>query len=713
MVSPINKVRNMKLFVSAPRGTTDLLGQELQDLGATGLKVVAAGVHCEADTETLYRICLWSRIANRVLLPIATFKAGDTDALYEGAMKVDWADVFPVTATFSVHCTLTQAVIDHSHYASLKVKDAIVDQFRDKTGERPSVDTDNPDIRLNVHIRRREAQIALDLSGGSLHRRGYREAGGEAPLKENLAAALLMFAGWPSQQALFDPMCGSGTLLIEAAMMASDTAPGLLRGGFGFEHWSEHDETLWHKILTEAEQRREKGLLTMPPIRGQDADKVAIRKSIANITRAGFKSYIHAETCLLEETGALPIALTDVEQGLLICNPPYGERVAAMGGLRNLYAALGKLKQRQLAHWHEAIFTGSPELALYHGQVADKIVELNNGPIDCELLIYKNTDGVAATGGEMFANRLRKNMKKFSRWAKREQVNCYRVYDADLPEFAVAVDLYYSDQLYVHVQEYTAPKTVDAAKALQRLQAAFTMLPEVFGISAAQISFRQRRRQQGKGQYNRLAGTDEFHEVQEGPCRLLVNFSDYLDTGLFLDHRITRKMFGELAANKRVLNLYCYTATASLQAIANGATESVSVDMSRTYLDWAQKNYDLNQVSAGHHRLIRADCLEWLDTAVQDKKHFDVIFIDPPTFSNSKRLDKEFDIQRDHVRLINSASKLLTKDGIIIFSNNFRKFKLEESRLLNLKAEDISLKTIPEDFSRRKNIHRCWRITHA
>ncbi len=703
----------MKLFISAPRGTTVLLGRELEEFGVTDIRVVAAGVHCEADHAGLYRICLWSRIANRVLLPISSFKAGDTDALYEGASKIDWQAIFPVTATFSVHCTLAQAVIDHSHYASLKVKDAIVDQFRDATGERPSIDTDNPDIRINLHIRRREGQIALDLSGGSLHRRGYREAGGEAPLKENLASALLMFAGWPSQKALFDPMCGSGTLLIEAAMMAGDIAPGLLRDGFGFEGWADHDETRWQQILTEAEQRREKGLATMPPIRGQDADKIAIRKTIANVKRAGLQSYIHAETCALTETGALPAALNDVEKGLLICNPPYGERVAAMGGLRNLYAALGKLKQRQLPNWDEAVFTGSPDLALYHGQVANEIIELNNGPIDCELLIYNQPDTLEKTGGDMFANRLRKNFKKFSRWAKREDINCYRVYDADLPEFAVAVDLYYSDKLFVHVQEYTAPKTVDAEKALRRLQAAFTMLPEVFDVPAEQISFRQRRRQQGKEQYNRLAGTDEFHEVIEGTCRLLVNFTDYLDTGLFLDHRITRKIFGEMSENKRVLNLYCYTATASLQAIAYGATQSVSVDMSRTYLDWAQKNYSLNNVDIGQHRLIRADCLEYLDTALHDKKSFDVIFIDPPTFSNSKRLEKEFDIQRDHVQLINAAAKLLAKEGVILFSNNFRRFKLDAENLVGLQAEDISLKTIPEDFARRKNIHRCWRITQA
>jgi len=700
----------MKLFVSAPRGTTRLLEKELRDCGASQTKAVAAGVHCEADQSTLYRICLWSRIANRVLMPIGSYKAGDTDALYEGAMQIDWGRLFSVDARFSVHCTLAQAVIDHSHFAALRVKDAIVDQFRDNTGERPSIDTDNPDIRINVHIRRREAQLSLDLSGGSLHRRGYREAGGEAPLKENLAAALLMFAGWPRQQALFDPMCGSGTLLIEAAMMAADYAPGLLREGFGFEHWTGHDAEAWQQVLDDAQMRRQKGLETMPPVRGHDADKHAIRKAIANITRAGLQNHIHAETREIAQTGTLPAALTDVEQGLLICNPPYGERISAKGGLRALYASLGALQREQLPNWQQAVFTGSHELPLYQGQVADKVIELNNGPLECELFLYRQADTLEQVGGEMFANRLRKNLKKFSRWAKRDDVECYRVYDADLPEFSVAIDLYYSDRLYVHVQEYAAPKTVEPLKALQRLQAAFAMIPKVLDVEADQLSFRQRRRQSGRDQYNRLASTDDFHEVREGPCRMLVNFSDYLDTGLFLDHRITRRMFGELSENKRVLNLFCYTATATLQAVAHGAIKSVSVDMSKTYLDWAERNFDLNGIDRQKHELVRADCMDWLHEATKTRARFDVIFIDPPTFSNSKRMQKEFDVQRDHVRLIRGAEKLLARGGTILFSNNFRKFKVDEAKLSGLEITDISMKTIPEDFARRKNIHRCWQI---
>jgi len=701
----------MKLFVSAPRGTTRLLEQEIRDCGATQTKAVAAGVHCEADQASLYRICLWSRVANRVLMPIGSFKAGDTDALYEGAMAIDWSSYFPVEARFSVHCTLAQAVIDHSHFAALRVKDAIVDQFRNNTGERPSVDTDNPDIRINLHIRRREAQLSLDLSGGSLHRRGYREAGGEAPLKENLAAALLGFAGWPKQQALFDPMCGSGTLLIEAAMMAADYAPGLLREGFGFEHWSGHEPGIWQGVLDEAVARKQAGLEHMPPIRGHDADKHAIRKAIANITRAGLQNHIHAETRLIAETGPLPAALTDVEQGLLICNPPYGERIGAQGGLRAVYAALGQLQREQLPNWQQAVFTGNPDLALYQGQVVDEVIELNNGPLECELLLYTQPETLQKTGGDMFANRLRKNLKKFSRWAKREDVECYRVYDADLPEFSLAIDLYYSDRLHVHIQEYAAPKSIDPHKALQRLQAAFAMIPTVLDVDVDQISFRQRRRQSGRDQYNRLASTDDFHKVREGQSQLWVNFSDYLDTGLFLDHRITRKMFGELSENKRVLNLFCYTATATLQAIACGAIKSVSVDMSKTYLDWAEKNFALNNVDRQRHELVRADCMDWLNEAGQTRARFDVIFIDPPTFSNSKRMQKEFDVQRDHVQLIRGAEKLLAKDGVILFSNNFRKFKFEEDRFTGLQIEDISLKTIPEDFARRKNIHRCWKIT--
>lgn len=704
----------MKIFVSAPRGTIRLLKQECQDCGATEVTSVPGGLDCEVTREVLYRICLWSRVANRVFLPIDSFKAETTDALYAGARKIEWDKIFPVTTRFAVDCTLVQADIDHNHFAALRVKDAIVDFFRDKYDERPSVDTENPDIRINVFIKRKSAQVALDMSGGSLHRRGYREGGGEAPLKENLAAALLMFAGWPTQKALFDPMCGSGTLLIEAALMAADSAPGLQRNHFGLQACSDFDAGLWQSLLDEAHSRREKGLATLGPIRGHDADKKAVRSAIANIQRAGLQAHIHAETRELAETGSLPAALCEAETGLLITNPPYGERISTQGSLRELHAELGRLIHKQLPHWKVAVFTGNPDMVLYQGGITRKVIDLFNGPLECQLFLYDEEQRQNREGATMFANRLRKNLKKFRRWAGREGIDCYRVYDADLPEYALAIDLYHSDQRYVYVQEYAAPSTIEPLLAMQRLQAAFSVLSEVLEVPAAHIWFRQRRRQQGSAQYTRVSESHRFHEVHEGPCRLWVNFTDYIDTGLFLDHRITRKLIGEQAKGKRFLNLFCYTATATVHAALNGATETCSVDMSKTYLDWARRNFVLNGMDTDRHELVRANCVEWLEQAAADKnQQFDLIFMDPPTFSNSKRMDMTFDVQRDHVSLIRAAMSILAEGGELMFSNNFRKFRLDEKALKDFEIEDISSRTIPEDFARRTNIHRCWRIRHA
>jgi 23S rRNA (guanine2445-N2)-methyltransferase / 23S rRNA (guanine2069-N7)-methyltransferase len=704
----------MKIFVSAPRGTIRLLKQECRDCGATGVKSVAGGVECEVTREALYRLCLWSRVANRVLLPIESVKADTTDALYAGTRQIEWDKIFPVSKRFAVDCNLVQADIEHSHFAALRVKDAIVDFFRDKYDERPSVDTVHSDIRINVYIKRKRAQIALDMSGGSLHRRGYREAGGEAPLKENLAAALLMFAGWPKQQALFDPMCGSGTLLIEAALMAADIAPGLQRERFGFQACCDFDAGLWQSLLDEAHSRREKGLASLGPIRGHDADKKAVRTAIANISRAGLQAYIHAETRALAETGSLPAALCEAETGLLITNPPYGERISSQGSLRELHAGLGELLRQQLPKWQAAVFTGNPDMVLYQGAIAREAIDLFNGPLECRLFIYDAEVKQNHEGAVMFANRLRKNLKKFRRWAGREGIDCYRVYDADLPEYAVAIDLYHGEQRFVYVQEYAAPSSIDPDLAMQRLQAVFSVLSEVLEVPASNIWFRQRRRQQGSAQYTRVSESHSFHEVHDGPCRLWVNFDDYLDTGLFLDHRITRNMLGQQARGKRFLNLFCYTATATVHAALGGASETCSVDMSKTYLDWARRNFVLNGMDMDKHELVRANCVEWLEQAGADKqRQYDLIFMDPPTFSNSKRMDMSFDVQRDHVKLIKLAMSILAQGGELIFSNNFRKFRLDEKALQDFEIEDISSRTIPEDFARRSNIHRCWRIRHA
>jgi len=319
-----------------------------------------------------------------------------------------------------------------------------------------------------------------------------------------------------------------------------------------------------------------------------------------------------------------------------------------------------------------------------------------------------NGPGFRLPASEMLVNRLRKNLRHLGKWARREGVTCYRLYDGDLPEYALAVDLY---EGWAHVQEYAAPATVDPAKAEARLADALAAIPNAVGIPADRVILKIRRRQKGLAQYERQATTDQFHEVHEGGLRFLVNLADYLDTGLFLDHRPTRALIRGLISGGRFLNLFAYTGTASVSAAAGGAAATTTVDMSSVYLDWARRNMALNGFTEGRaHRFVRADCLAWLATPREERYH--VIFLDPPTFSNSKRMgEATFDVQRDHVGLIQAAAKLLARDGILLFSNNFRHFKMSRAGLPDLAIEDISHATIPPDFQRNLRIHNCWRIT--
>lgn len=310
-------------------------------------------------------------------------------------------------------------------------------------------------------------------------------------------------------------------------------------------------------------------------------------------------------------------------------------------------------------------------------------------------------------GTEMLVNRLRKNLRHLGKWARREGVTCYRVYDGDVPEYALAVDLY---EGWAHAQEYAAPATVDPVRAQGRLADAMAVIPEALGIPAERVVLKVRRRQKGLAQYERQAATGQFREVHEGGLRFLVNLSDYLDTGLFLDHRPTRALIRSLARGGRFLNLFAYTGTASVYAAAGGAASTTTVDMSSVYVDWARRNMALNGFAEGRtHRLVRADCLTWLATPRPERYH--VIFADPPTFSNSKRMgENTFEVQRDHAALILAAARLLARDGVLLFSNNFRHFRMHHSTLPGMIIEDISRATLPPDFLRNPRIHNCWRI---
>lgn len=717
-----------ELILTCPKSLEGLLSEEATALGLEQAREQVAAVRGEGDLEVAYRLCLWSRLTNRVLLVLRRFPVSNPDDLYQGVHDVDWSEHLDPAGSLAVEFSGQGAGIDNTHFGALKVKDAVVDQLRARSGMRPSVNKVDPDLRLHLRLDRGEAILSLDLSGHSLHQRGYRLQQGAAPLKENLAAAILLRAGWPriaaEGGALADPMCGVGTFLVEAAMMATDMAPNLRRERWGFSHWLGHVPSIWKRLHADAEQRAAAGLAKPPLwIRGYEADPRLIQPARNNIERAGLGEWVRLYQGELATFEPRP---DKGQTGLIVSNPPYGERLGDEASLLYLYQNLGERLRQQCLGWEAAVFTGAPELGKRMGLRSHKQYALWNGALPCKLLLFKvnaeqfvtgarrpqgeEEQAVASEparlseGGQMFANRLQKNLKSLGKWAKKAGVECYRLYDADMPEYALAIDLYRD---WVHVQEYAPPRSIDPEKAQTRLLDALTAIPVALGIPSERVVVKRRERQSGTKQYERQAAQGQFHEVREGGVKLLVNLTDYLDTGLFLDHRPLRLRIQKESAGKRFLNLFCYTATATVHAAKGGARGTTSVDLSRTYLDWARRNLALNGFS-DKHRLEQANVMEWLE---KDRGEYDLIFIDPPTFSNSKRMEGVFDVQRDHVRMIDLAMARLGRDGVLYFSNNFRKFEFDTGLSERYVVEEISAQTLDQDFARNPKIHRAWRLT--
>lgn len=698
------------LFASTARGLEELLKTELEALGAVDCQVVQGGVHFQGDTRLLYQSLMWSRLASRIMLPLGQCSVYSDLDLYLGVQAIPWTEIFTPDATFAVHFSGLNDEIRNSQYGALKVKDAIVDSFTRKNLPRPNVDRENPDLRINVWLNKETAHISLDLSGEGLHLRGYRDGTGMAPIKETLASAIVMRSGWVPGTPLLDPMCGSGTLLIEAAMLATDRAPGLHRGHWGFNGWLQHDDAVWKEVKAEAQTRARKGLAAYESrFYGSDVDARVIERARSNARRAGIGELITFEA---KDVAQLSNPLPKGPYGTVISNPPYGERLESEPALIALHSLLGRTMKTQFGGWNLSLFSASPELLSCLQLRADKQFKAKNGPLDCVQKNYhlaENDGSGAVSLAEDFANRLRKNLKKYEKWARQEGIECYRLYDADLPEYNVAIDRYGE---WVVVQEYAPPKTVDAHKARQRLFDIIAATISVLGIAPNKLVLKTRERQKGKNQYQKMAEKGDFLEVQEYNARLWVNLTDYLDTGLFLDHRIARRMLGQMSKGKDFLNLFAYTGSASVHAGLGGARSTTTVDMSRTYLEWAERNLRLNGLTGRAHRLMQADVLGWLR---ESDEQFDLIFIDPPTFSNSKRMEDAFDVQRDHLRLMTDLKRLLRKGGTIMFSNNKRGFRMDHDGLaqLGLKAQEITQKTLSQDFARNRQIHNCWLITAA
>jgi 23S rRNA (guanine2445-N2)-methyltransferase / 23S rRNA (guanine2069-N7)-methyltransferase len=721
---------NVRYWIAtAPVGAASVLAEELAQFGAHDIRERSHDVKFQGTLEVGYRTCLWSRTATRVLLSLGSIDASSSKSVYDAVKRIDWREHLAPGATLACDCSGGNESIRHTIYGSQLLKDAVCDNLRDATGERPNIKPERPDVLLHLHVEGPTALLSVDFSGESLHRRGYRAEGGRAPLKENVAAAVLLRAGWPSVcergGMLLDPMCGSGTFLTEGALIAADAAPALDRDYFGFTGWRGHDAALWESLRAEARERR-----AARPVRrcilGSDSDADAVRMAIANGGHAGVADWLHVERRSLGEI----VAPKGV--GLIVTNPPYGERIGAESGLPALYSELGLTLRDRFQGWQAAILTGNPPLARNLGIYAKRSHRFFNGTIECRLLRFDldaaseqrpaeavRADWSSRPGAVMFANRLRKNLQRLDPWAERERIDCYRVYDADMPEYAFAIDLYgqgsreFTGQgaRHVYVQEYAAPKTVDQESARERRREALAVLPEVLAVPISHIHSRVRKPQKGTLQYEKRDAKAERHAVQEGGLKFWVNFRDYLDTGLFLDHRLVRGMLREWAKGADFLNLFCYTGSATVYAAAGGARSTTSVDLSNTYLDWAHENLLLNGFGGREHELYRADCLQWLEEQEAAGPRFDLIFVDPPTFSNSKRMEGVLDVQRDHVGMIRRSLRLLRPSGRLVFSTNYTRFKLDADALADLRVEDISARTIPKDFERHARIHRCFSVT--
>ncbi|WP_330205177.1 class I SAM-dependent RNA methyltransferase [Cyanobacterium sp. Dongsha4] len=367
-------------FATTSRGLEEITAQELTTLGAKEVKTDFTGVHFQGDKELLYRVNLWGRTIFRVLKPIATIKSQTPQQLFRNVQKIDWSEFLQPQQTLAIRCTGKNDQLNHSHFTAIQIKNAIVEQQQKYHKVRSNIDTDSPDIVINAHIHHDECILSLDSTGESLHRRGYRPAVGLAPLKETLGAALLYIAEWDSSIPLYDPFCGSGTILIEGALMGLNIAPGLYRHQFCFENWQDYDHNLWQHLIDEARKSQKTDL---PPIVGTDIDSSIIKQAQHNAKTCQIAN--HVEFFQRHLVDATPPA----ESGILICNPPYGKRLEDTEALFPLYKLLGDILKQRFKGWTAYILTGNKLLTKKVGLRTSRRIAINNGGIDCTLLKYE------------------------------------------------------------------------------------------------------------------------------------------------------------------------------------------------------------------------------------------------------------------------------------------------------------------------------------
>lgn len=725
----------LELIATAGSGTEAVVKRELAALGYEARTVTPGRLLFAADESAIARTNLWLRAGERVLIHIGSFPATDFGVLFDGVAALPWELWLPRDAEFPVQGRSHNSQLSSVPACQRIVKRAIVKRLQEEHQAEELPET-GPLCSVEISLRDDVAMLTLDTTGVGLHKRGYRRLVGEAQLRETLAAVLVQLSFWRPGRVLADPFCGTGTIPIEAALLGRNIAPGLKRD-FAAEAWPTLDASYWQRAREEARD------LVRPALEERllayDVDPAALSLARYHAEQAGVADDIHFQERPFSELRA------KAEYGCIVTNPPYGERMGDDAEIVALYKSF-PIVLRRLPTWSHYILSARRDLEQLVGQRADRRRKLYNGPLECTYYQFHGPrpgqtsreqgaerkeqevpwnatprspppapcPPAPAFGGllaeskrqaEEFANRLRNRARHLRRWPKRG-ITCYRLYERDVPDVPLVVDRY-EDAL--HIAEFARPHERSTAQHADWLDLMARTAGEVLEVPRDRVFVKHRDRQRGATQYTRVDDRGAKFEVQEGGLRFRVNLSDYVDTGLFLDHRLTRQLVREAAAEKHVLNLFAYTGSFTVYAAAGGAASTTTVDKSATYIDWARENLELNGFTGPEHRLIRSDIREFVD-GLTPRDRWDLAVVDPPTFSNTKDNDDVWDIERDHAELLTTLAAHITPGGCVYFSTNFRRFKLDEAALAeHYTQRDVTRQTIPEDF-RNQRIHACWRL---
>lgn len=720
-----------ELVATCAFGLESTVKYEIERLGFPAQITGPGRIRFSGDESTICQTNLWLRTADRVQIVVAEFAAPDFDALFETTKQLEWENWIPSNGRFPVIARTRKSQLTSVPALQRSVKKAIVERLKSKYQSDLS-ETESL-YRIEIALLDDQAMLTLDTTGASLHKRGYRTLTGAAPIKETLAAALIQLSFWDGERPFVDPFCGTGTIPIEAALLGRNIAPGLKRD-FAAETWPAVESSFWKAAREEAISAAVPKL----PIRliGTDTDPQSLKMARFHAEQAGVSDDIHFQEKGFER-------LTSKQQfGCVITNPPYGLRLGhdEKAKMEELYQSIPEVL-RHLPTWSHFILTAYPRFESLIQKRADRRRKLYNGRIECTYFqfhgpkpgskldttshssdtcqaqgfnVRKTSSAAPVFGGisdkgheqaQLFASRLAKRARHLRKWPTKQDIHCFRLYERDIPEIPLVVDRI---EDHLHIVEFERPHDRDLGQHADWLELMAKTAGETLKVDRRKVFLKRRARQRGLTQHERVDEANYEIEVREGGLRFWCNLSDYVDTGLFLDHRIARGMVRDAAKDKRVLNLFGYTGSFSVYAADGAASEVTTVDLSRTYLNWAIRNFELNGFRGSQYRFIQSDAKSFWES-LSPESEFDVIVVDPPTFSNSKRTECDWEIQRDHVPMLNCLISHLSDNGTLFFSTNFRRFQLEEAELHSKSIREISRQTVPEDY-RNRRIHRCWII---